>query len=565
MSTRHKTTMLRICIAAVVVFFALAGQVRAQALPAMTYGGIEDDRAYALVEASDTGYVLAGWTKSFGPGTPGFTNVLIVKVDTFGIPIWSKISIGLQDDEAYSMTRTSDGGYAITGITRSYGLNAPAFSNIFVLKLDVAGNLQWGWVYSELPTQPASNEEAYSIIQTLDNGYAVTGWTDMGGTRDIFLLKIDASGVFQFFKTYWFAFVGPDDEGYSICETYDPNIRYLIAGRANIFQSPSFDAFVINVDQFGNPVPGFLASIITGQYQDQAYSVLWDGTAYVAAGWTNTTISGTPDILIWKANIAGQFMIGRTYGWDIADEMVMDDRSLILTADTNYAVSGWTNSVGPGAPPNPNFLILKLDTLLNLQWGRVHPSSPGAMTEEAYPMIQTLQSQKFGIAGWTDSYCVGGPGDEDFHFLTLDSQGNRPVCVIDTMPPFEDVFADIEEFSVDSFYMLEDAMEIMDEMVEFTEICTIIPGTMEIPRTILQNDLEIYTTFEGVTIRIGKPGRFDLTVYDVTGAKVSTLAHGMFEQGAYSFTLPMRTSAGVYFIRANLEGIGKSVKLVKLR
>ena len=557
--------VFKAAITTMILLFAFTAQIKAQFLPAMTYGGIEDDRAYALVEATDSGYVLAGWTKSFGPGTPNFTNVLIVKIGTNGIPQGAIISIGDFDDEAYSMATTFDGGYAITGFTYSYGWNAPNYPNIFVIKLDVNGIYQWGWVYSEPPWAPASNEEAYSIIQTIDGGYAVTGWTDMrDGSHDIFLLKLDPGGMPKWFRFYWFPLVGPTDEGYSICETTDPYIRYLIAGRANILQSPNFDAFVLSVDSVGNPVPGFLASVIPGEYQDQAYSVLWDGTNYIAAGWTNSFSTATPDILIWRANVAGQFIIGKVFGWDIADEMVMDDRSLIHTFYGDYAVSGWTNSIGPGAPPNPNFLILNLDTMLNLQWGRVHPSSPGALTEEAYPMIQT-QNWTYAIAGWTNSFCVGGPYDEDFHFLTLDSQGNRPVCVIDTQPPFEEIFAITEEFLIASMDLEIEPMPLIDTLVEYTDICTIPTGIEELPKERLPDDFELYSSFENVILRIEKSGRVNLNLYDVNGRKVALLAHGLYSKGSYEFSLPRKLSMGIYFVIADFEGTKKSVKLIRIR
>ena len=106
----------------VLLLFVVSLPLKAQVLPAMAYGGQEDERAFALVEATNqTGYVLAGWTKSFGAGVPAFSNVLIVKTDTAGIPLWARVSIGLFDDEAHSMNRTTDGGYAITGWTRSFG------------------------------------------------------------------------------------------------------------------------------------------------------------------------------------------------------------------------------------------------------------------------------------------------------------------------------------------------------------------------------------------------------------------------------------------------------------
>ena len=116
----------------VLLLLVVSLPLKAQILPAVTYGGQSDERAFALVEATNqAGYVLAGWTKSYGAGTPAFSNVLTVKADSFGIPQWARVSIGLFDDEAHSMTQTSDGGYAITGWTRSFGPGFPDSANIF--------------------------------------------------------------------------------------------------------------------------------------------------------------------------------------------------------------------------------------------------------------------------------------------------------------------------------------------------------------------------------------------------------------------------------------------------
>ncbi len=52
---------------------------------------------------------------------------------------------------------------------------------------------------------------------------------------------------------------------------------------------------------------------------------------------------------------------------------------------------------------------------------------------------------------------------------------------------------------------------------------------------------------------------------DLSGRKVVSLAHGMFEKGTHLFILPKNMSAGVYFVRADFEGIKKSIKLVRFR
>ena len=240
---------LKICMKCSILVFLITAFVlplKAQVLPVMTYGGVDDERAFALVEATNQdGYVLAGWTKSFGAGVPAFSNVLIVRTDSAGFPQWARISIGLFDDEAYSMTQTLDGGYAITGWTKSFGPGMPDSANIFVVKIDSAGWWQWGWVYGT----PFS-EEAHSIIETMDGGYAVTGWTNLVTNTpttppNIFLLKLDPAGMPLWTGIYWFP-MNLEDEGYSVAEI--PGVgeidRFLIAGRAKIFNPTYFDACV---------------------------------------------------------------------------------------------------------------------------------------------------------------------------------------------------------------------------------------------------------------------------------------------------------------------------------
>jgi hypothetical protein len=554
-----------VALVAALMFLVPAGLIAQQALPAMTYGGIHDDRAYAIVEASDTGYVLAGWTKSFGPGTPNFTNVLVVKVDTFGIPQWSKISTGLFEDEAYSMTQTFDGGYAITGWTKSFGANTPNQSNFFIIKLDRQGNMQWGWVYFEM-VPVVSNEEAYSIFQTADGGYAVTGWTDMrDGTHDIFLLKTDPMGMPLFFTIYWFA--AGQDEGYSVYEVIGAPPFIMIAGRANITASTDFDAYVLAVDnQTGMPLPP--AYVVPGPGDEEAYSVMWDLAMgmYVVAGKTNSYGLGAPpfdNILAWKGVFGALPMTVKVYGWATDHERVMDDRSLTFTySDGLQAVAGWTGSVGPGAPPQPNFLVLKLDPLLFPLWAKVHPSMPGALVEEAYPMIQApLYNNYYAIAGYTSSFCVGG---EDFHLLTLNAQGDRPVCVIDTIPPFEEIGAIEVPFNGQPEPIELEPMDLIDEMVQFTEICSIIVDVEEVPRRFSPHDVDMCATFNHVMLTLARGGEVSVQVYDVTGAKVATLTQGYCEKGTYRFTIPKHLSGGVYFVRANVVGIEKSTKLIKL-
>jgi hypothetical protein len=100
-----------------------------------TYGGTEDDRAYAVQQTSDGGYIVAGSTRSFGGGRD---NIILIKTDANGNRIWAKTYGGTENDRAYAVQQTSDGGYIVAGSTRSFGGGR---DDIILIKTDANGNI----------------------------------------------------------------------------------------------------------------------------------------------------------------------------------------------------------------------------------------------------------------------------------------------------------------------------------------------------------------------------------------------------------------------------------------
>jgi hypothetical protein len=151
-----------------------------------TYGRSGDDFAYSLVNTSDGGYALAGYTSSSGAG---YYDFYMVKTDSAGNKQWSKTYGGTGDDEARSLIQTSDDGYALAGWTNSFGGGGYDF---YLVKTDSAGNMNWNQTYGR-----AGDNQAYSIIQTTDGGYALAGYTDSSGAGgyDFYLIKIDSAGA----------------------------------------------------------------------------------------------------------------------------------------------------------------------------------------------------------------------------------------------------------------------------------------------------------------------------------------------------------------------------------
>jgi hypothetical protein len=254
---------------------------------AKTYGGTLIDRAYSVQQTSDGGYIVAGWTASFGAGIWDF---FLVKTDVSGNIQWAKTYGGANDDLAYSVQQTSDGGYIVAGITRSFGAGN---NDIFLIKADANGNIIWAKTYGGTRW-----DYAFSVQQTSDGGYILAGYTDSfgAGSYDAFLVKTDANGNIQWAKIYGGVFA---DYASSVQKTSDGG--YIVAGYTGSFGAGSVDIFLVKTDANGDII---WAKTYGGTNDDRAYSVQQtsDG-GYIVAGGTRSF--GLDDIFLIKTDANG--------------------------------------------------------------------------------------------------------------------------------------------------------------------------------------------------------------------------------------------------------------------
>jgi predicted secreted protein len=99
-----------------------------------TYGGIQDDYVSEAYQTSDGGYIMTGYTESYGAGE---ADVWMIKTDAFGDEQWNRTYGGKNNDGGHSIALTTDGGFIITGFTESFGKNGK--SDVWLIKTDSQG------------------------------------------------------------------------------------------------------------------------------------------------------------------------------------------------------------------------------------------------------------------------------------------------------------------------------------------------------------------------------------------------------------------------------------------
>ena len=260
------------------------------------YGGTGVDKAYSLRQTSDSGYILAGETNS--SGVAGGIDFWLLKLNANGGVVWQKAYGGGKDDVAYSVQQTSDSGYIVAGETNSFSSGGDV--DFWVLKLDANGSVVWQKTYGG-----SKDDVGYSVQQTSDSGYIVAGKTTTAGTifDDIWVLKLDTSGNVEWQKTYG----GPnDDAAYSIQQTSDSG--YIVAGKSGSFGNILGDMWVLKLKANGDVD---WQKTYEGNNSNSANFILQtqDG-GYILAGETSSFGAGNADIWVLKTDKSGNIGSG---------------------------------------------------------------------------------------------------------------------------------------------------------------------------------------------------------------------------------------------------------------
>lgn len=259
----------------------------------VNYGGGGNEGANSIQQTMDEGYIVAGFTSSSNGdvgGNNGSLDYWIIKLDTTGSLVWEKNLGGSGIDIARAIEQTNDGGYIVAGSSASsdgdVGTNYGE-EDYWVVKLDASGNLVW-----ETNLGGSSEDLAYDIEQTLDQGYIIAGYsessdidvTDNHGGRDFWIVKLDISG-----GIVWENNIGgsESDTASSIQQTSDQG--YIIAGNSasNDFDTSTnlgaLDYWVLKINDTG--VLMWEISL-GGPLSDYANAIQQTNDGYILAGYT---------------------------------------------------------------------------------------------------------------------------------------------------------------------------------------------------------------------------------------------------------------------------------------
>jgi len=345
-----------------------------------TFGGSEDDLAYSVQQTADGGYILGGSTLSYGAGV---SDAWLVKTDADGNTLWDKTFGGSEDDVANSVQQTADGGYILGGYTYSYGA-AGDTHDAWLVKTDADGNIVWDKTFGG-----SGAEEANSVQQTADGGYILGGYTYSygAGESDAWLVKTDADG-----NTVWdTTFGGSEQDGAnSVQQTADGG--YILGGHTRSYGVGDADAWLIKTDADGNIM--WDKTFGGSDNDDEVYSV----QQTVDGGYILGVTYGAREVDAWliKTDSDGNTVWDTTFGGSEDDEA----NSVQQTVDGGYILGGHTRSYGEG---HYDAWLIKTDADGNTEWDKTF----GGSEQDGANSVQQTADGGYILGGHTRSYGVG--------------------------------------------------------------------------------------------------------------------------------------------------------------
>jgi hypothetical protein len=381
-----------------------------------TFGGTRNESAQSVTKTSDGGYAVLGYAQSMDGDITDKQDesysFWVLKFDAANQLQWSKTHGGTNDDRGNKIIQTTDGGFAILGYTNSNDQdvsNNAGLRDYWIAKLDASGNLTWqnSFGYSGL-------DSGISMVQTNDNGYMLVGVLDVtasggeGNSRnsserhaggDYWAIKLNDGGQKEWSRYYGGFFtdtpsdvIQTQDNGFIIVGTSDSEDVDISNNKG------TYDFWVLKIDSSGTIL---WEKNFGGTEIDEAESIVASGDGnFIIAGETRSMDvdvsqnNGAADVWIIKISHSGELIWEKNFGGSSFDV----SRSVRKTQDNGFLISGSSRSSDGDVDINMgqnDAWFLKIDSNGALQWQK---SIGGSNIDFAYDATQ-LNDGSFVIVG----------------------------------------------------------------------------------------------------------------------------------------------------------------------
>jgi len=423
---------------------------------AVTFGGTNNNQGESIAVDSSGNIYITGYfyeTVDFGGGnvtSAGSTDIFVLKLNSSGTFQWVNTYGGTSFDFGRGIAVDSSGNIYITGYfyeTVDFGggnLTSAGGADIFVLKLNSSATFQWVSTFGSTSIDVGEDITVDSSGNSYITGY-FEGTVDFGagnvtsaGSADIFVLKLNSSGTFQWVNTYGgSAFdvgmdITVDSSGNSYITGYFEGTVDFGAG--NVTSAGAADIFILKLNSSG----AFQwVNIFGGTSTDVGQGIAVDssGNSYITGSFQGTvdfgsgdiTPSGFDDIFVLKVNPSGTFQWVSTFGGtsnDVGEDITVDSSG-------NSYITGWfreTVDFGAGnvtSAGGADIIVLKLNSSGTFQWVNTYGGTSGDVGEG----ITVDSSGNSYITGWfreTVDFGAGNvtsAGGADIIVLKLNSSG----------------------------------------------------------------------------------------------------------------------------------------------
>ncbi len=246
---------------------------------------------YKVKSSRFGGFTLVGSTWSFSAGQDDY---LIMRLDDSLNLLWSK-SFGFSENDFYTSVAEDPAGILLSGTS----FRTSYWWNIFLVKLDTLGNMQW---YRYFSTSGNYTDAVYDAIYSSDGYYVLTGHVCVSDC-DILIMKISPSGGTLSYRV--FGTSGLTETGFAVV---DVGGYYYVFGR-RMYSSDSSDILVLKVDSSLNLV--WAKSYEGPSYKQPTYAkVLSDGNILIGG-----FIYTSPYAYLWlsKMDTSGNILFSFKY------------------------------------------------------------------------------------------------------------------------------------------------------------------------------------------------------------------------------------------------------------